>query len=270
MLASISENRASEAHPTLCKTEVIRLCFCYDWYMIIGFSSGCLYKTHDPLDPVTIDIFKKHKCNAIEIMIHRVSDIDKFKKLKTSDIEGFGYTSIHAPIYKGEGIKEYVGVIQAIAEMHTKVIFNTVVLHPDMFDDFSFLERFDLPFAVENMDNRKMTCKDVESLQQFFNKFDMPMVLDVNHAFTNDPTMKLAEDLVGSFRPRIEEIHLSGFNSFHDPLYKTKQKLIIDAIPDINLPIIIESGLDSVEEVDIELNYIMQSLPTSTESKSSK
>ncbi len=56
--------------------------------MIIGFSTGCLYKTHDALDPATIDLFRRKDCSAIEIMVHRVSDIDKFITLKPSDLQG--------------------------------------------------------------------------------------------------------------------------------------------------------------------------------------
>jgi hypothetical protein len=228
--------------------------------MIIGFSSGCLYKTHDSLDPKTINIFRAKGCNAIEIMIHKISDIEKFQKLKPSDIKGFEYISIHAPIYKGEGIDEYISVLMAIEKLHTKIHFDSVVIHPDMFDDFSFLKKINLPFAIENMDNRKMTCRDVASLQNVFNKTDISMVLDVNHCFSNDTSMKLADDLVKAFTLRIKEIHLSGLDTFHDPLFKTKQDFIIDAIPDADLPIIIESGLESVEEIGIELDYIKNHL----------
>jgi len=232
--------------------------------MIIGFSSGCLYKTHDSLDPVTINIFRKSGCNAIEIMIHRTSDIDRFIKLRASDVSGFKYTSVHAPIYKGEGKGEYIKALKAIEKMHSKLSFDAVILHPDMFDNFSFLKEIDLPFAFENMDNRKKSCKDVESMRRVFGGFDAPMVFDINHCFSNDPSMELGGDLVKAFLPRIEEIHLSGFSTFHDPLFKTKQNIIMNAIPDINLPIIIESVLDSVEEINKELGYIMNYLKNNT------
>lgn len=231
--------------------------------MIIGFSTGCLYKTHDRLSPETINFFRKAGCNAIEIMFYSVSDAEKFLKLKDSYFEGFEFTSVHAPMYKGGEIDEYIRAMNAIGEVHSRVGFDSVVLHPDMFDDFSFLKRFDLPFAIENMDNRKKSCKDVTDLRQVFNKFNVPMVLDMNHCFSNDSSMKLADDLVKAFRPKIEEIHLSGFDTFHDPLFKTKQEIIMDAMPDTSLPIIIESGLGSVEEISIELEYIKRHLTNS-------
>lgn len=228
--------------------------------MIIGFSTGCLYKTHDALDPKTIDLFRRSDCRAIEIMVHRLSDMKKFENLKPSDLQGFEYISLHAPIYDGERKTEYVNALKTIEKMHSEVKFDAIVLHPDLFDDFSFLKDFNLPFAIENMDNRKESCKSVESLEKVFNDIEVPMVFDINHAFSNDPTMKLSEDLVKTFHTKIEEIHLSGFDTFHDPLFKTKQHVILDAIPDTNLPIIIESVLDSVEDIETELNFITDNL----------
>lgn len=189
-------------------------------------------------------------------MVHRLSDMEKFIALKPSDLEGFEYISLHAPIYDGNDKLAYINALKAIEKMHFAVRFNAIVLHPDLFDDFEFLKDFDLPFAIENMDNRKKSCKSVMSLKEVFNKIDTPMVFDINHAFSNDPSMKLSDDLIKAFLPKIEEIHLSGFDTFHDPLFKTKQQVILDAIPNINIPIIIESVLDSVEEVETELQYI--------------
>jgi hypothetical protein len=186
--------------------------------------------------------------------------MEKFIALKRSDLQGFDYISLHAPIYDGDKKEEYLAALKAIERTHSIVKFNAVVLHPDLFDELDFLKGFNLPFVIENMDNRKQNCKDVLSLKKVFDKIDLPMVFDINHAFSNDPTMKLAEDLVGSFGDKIEEIHLSGFDTFHDPLFKTKQQIILDAIPDINLPIIIESVLDSTEDIDTEIRYIRENI----------
>lgn len=227
--------------------------------MIIGFSTGCLYKTHDALAPSTIDIFRNTGCNAIEVMFHNVSDTERFSKLTKNDLDGFQYITVHAPIFiKGEEDK-YKEALNAISKTHSFIGLNAVVLHPDMFDSFDILKGFKLPFSIENMDNRKKSCKDVRDLQRVFEELDMPMVLDVNHCYSNDSTMKLAKDLIEAFNDRIEEIHLSGFDTFHDPLYRTKQELIIDAIPNTDLPIIIESILGP-EEIKVELEYIKNNL----------
>ena len=228
--------------------------------MIIGFSTGCLYKTHNSLSPATIDLFRRSGCQAIELMVHNLSDVNEFVNLKANDLRGFEYLSLHAPQYNSKDQKAYINALEAIAKMHSQVKFNAIVLHPDSFDDFSFLKDFDLPFAIENMDYRNKTCKSVEDMQRIFKKIDASMVFDINHAFSIDPSMRLSNDLIDAFLPKIKEIHLSGFETFHEPLSKTKQKVIIDAIPNTNLPIIIESILDSVDEIELELQYIINNL----------
>ncbi len=228
--------------------------------MIIGFSTGCLYKSHDRLSPSTIKLFRKAGCNAIEVMFYSTSNTSKFLKLKKSDFEGFEYISVHAPIYRNGEKDKYLKALGAICEIHSKIDFDTVVLHPDSFDDFGIFKSFNLPFAVENMDKHKNSCKDAKDLKRVFEKFDVPMVFDINHCLSNDSSLKLAGDLLRTFHSRIKEIHLSGLDTFHDPLFKTKQEMIMDAIPDIGCPVIIESGLDGVEEISLELEYIKRYL----------
>lgn len=230
--------------------------------MIIGFSTGCLYKHYDVLSPKTIDFFRKAGCNAIELMVQDPSSSSRLKKLQKNDLDGFEYRSIHTPILKKGELDDYIKALEVISDIHTKINFDSVVLHPDMFDDFEFLKNFDLPYVVEVMDNRKSSCKNVEDLKNVFEQFDVPMILDVNHCYSNDPTMKLAYDLVGAFGNRIKGIHLSGFDTFHEPLFETKQTKIIDAIPNTDLPIIIESVLESVEDINKELEYIKNHLKT--------
>jgi hypothetical protein len=82
------------------------------------------------------------------------------------------------------------------------------------------------------------------------------MVLDLNHCFTNDPSMRLAAEMYAAFGKRISMVHISGFEKLHEPLSRTKQLEILTAIPDKNLPIIIESGCDNIEEAKKEYEYI--------------
>ena len=84
------------------------------------------------------------------------------------------------------------------------------------------------------------------------------MTYDVAHVFDNDPTMKLGKDLVSAFGERICEIHVSGYNyrELHDPIHLSKQNEILDAIPSLDLPIIIESVCLNEDEVRKEFEYI--------------
>ena len=110
------------------------------------------------------------------------------------------------------------------------------------------------------MDWKQERGKYVDSMQAIFEKIDAGMVLDLNHCYTNDPSMRLAKEMTDEFGTRISQIHLSGFETDHDLLFKTKQTEIMDAIVDKNLPIIIESICETVEDVKAEFKYVKKYL----------
>ncbi len=226
--------------------------------MKIGFSTGCLYKTHDPLAPETFAVFRKMGCNAIEIAwnVGGFDELEKIAKIKPEDLAGFEYVSIHAPSFDNFNETEIVAMLQKLTEVNDRLKFKAVVLHPYETMNFDIFRQFDLPFMIENMDWRKDFGKYVDSLENIFSKFDAPMVLDLNHCYTNDPSMRLARDIAETFGGRIEEIHLSGFETFHEPLFKTKQTEILQSIPDKRLPIIIESGCENIKEAKKEFEYV--------------
>ena len=224
--------------------------------MKIGFSTQCL-KNCDRFAPETFDIFRKMGCNAIEIFWR--NGMEEFKKLaaiKADDLAGFEYISIHAPSFYKFGETEIIEILKGLSEIHQRIKFKAVVIHPYETMNFDILRQFDLPFKLENMDWQKDFGKYADSLEDIFSKFDAGMVLDLNHCFTNDPSMRLAQDMAETFGGRIEEIHLSGFEKLHEPLFKTKQTEILQAIPDKRLPIIIESGCENIEEAKKEFEYV--------------
>ena len=228
--------------------------------MLLGFSTGCLYKTHDGLDKSTIEAFKNVGCNAIEIMWHEGAEAEKLLELDVDLLKSFEYVSIHAPSFEIYNDVQIVAMLEILAKAHEKINFKAVVLHPYANINWDVFRQFDLPFHIENMDWRKEVGKYIESLEDIFEKYDAPMVLDVNHCMTNDPSMQLAYDMNEKFKERIKEIHLSGFETFHELLYKTEQQEILSAIPDKNLPIIIESGCETIEDVEKEFAYVKEYL----------
>ena len=129
--------------------------------------------------------------------------------------------------------------------------------HPDIVDNWDIFDKYKMNWAIENMDSRKERFKTVEELAEFFGKKPgWKFVLDLNHCFSNDKSMKLASDFVDSLGDRIVEIHLSGYSGLHDPLFLTKQNFIIDYCKKSEAPIIIESVFDDVSQVQKEYDYI--------------
>ena len=227
--------------------------------MLLGFSTGCLHKTHDRLSPATFDLFRRIGANAIELMVHDFEAAHRLLALVPEDFLFFEYISIHAPFFdpfNAEEINKFREVLEIFEKFGKKVRINAVVLNPECIRDAEFFLTYDLPFKLENMDWENDVGKYTESMQALFEKFDVPMVLDLNHCFTNDPTMHLAKEMSETFGGRIEEIHLSGFETSHELLYKTQQREILDAIPDKRLPIIIESECENMNDARKEFEYI--------------
>jgi hypothetical protein len=224
--------------------------------MLIGFNTS--YTEIISLEEKT-ELFLEIGCNAIEFSM---STLEREKQLSSKwenfPWEKFAYRSLHAPCryctYNNN--PETVALLERIQILQDKYQFNLVVFHPDTIKDLSILKNYNLPVAFENMDQRKEIARDVASLTKVFSELDAKMVLDLNHCFANDNTMNLSDDFYSAFKDRIAEIHLSGFDTLHDPLYKTEQRNIIEAIPDKNIPIIIESLLNTKEDIRKEFEYI--------------
>jgi len=231
--------------------------------MLLGFATGDLHKTHDRLAPETFDVFRKMGANAIELTIYNMDEAPKLLHLKQKDFAGFKWVSIHAPSfdrYDTNSVIKFRETLDIFEKFCGLVKVNSIVFHPDEIGDGAILENYTFPVLVENMDWKKEIGKYTESMQDIFEKIDAPMALDLNHCYTNDPTMHLAHEMIDAFRDRIMEIHLSGFESAHEPLFKIKQTEILEAVFDHNLPIIIESECDNAQDAQEEFEYVKKYL----------
>jgi len=210
--------------------------------MLLGFSTGCLYKTRKSILEI-IKLIADIGCNAIELAFLDIDELNTLDDLIKGTFRAFEYVSFHAPaldfIYQDEKVTK--DLLDKIQRAYNNFNLEIVVIHPDRIASWEVFNNFSISPAIENMDNRKPVGKTVRSLQDLFNRYEMDMVLDLMHCYTNDKSMNLARELSVNFKDKIKEIHLSGFDKHHAPLYKTKQTEIIEAIPDKNLPIIIES-----------------------------
>lgn len=224
----------------------------------LGFSTGVLHKTHR-----TKGALKKMRdlgYDTVELGFVKLIGFEEgwLDELTAEDLSGFKYMSFHAPKFdygKNEGTYELFEKIKKIDNMRK---LNTVVFHPDTIEDFSVFSEAGFNVAFENMDNRKVSHQKPEDFDKIFfqpNKYGL--VLDVNHIYSNDPSMELAKDFYTKFKDRISQIHLSGYTGYHDPLFRTKQEEIIRAIRDFEVPIIIESVLGP-EDLEKERNYILE------------
>lgn len=227
--------------------------------MLIGFSTGCFYKTSLSLAE-RIRAIKDAGSRAIELNFLDPSELGpmEVEEIRWKDFASFSYISCHAPAKKikyGRN-RETRGVFEKIRRLNDIRPFNWVVIHPDVVDDFRVFRWCGFNVAIENMDNRKKTHKTPEELVQVLEKNpEFGFVLDVNHVFSNNPDMRMAKEFYRTLGHRICEIHLSGYCGGHDPLFETKQTEIIQAIENFETPIIVESAL-SPKDTQKEIDYV--------------
>lgn len=226
----------------------------------LGFSTGALYNTGIPINE-RIGFFKKLGCPAIELGYTKEARLarEPLEELDPNLLQDFFWVSLHAPggdwkIRNDESTRE---VLKKIQDFHDRRPLNLVIFHPDSFEDFSVMKRFSFPVAIENMDARKFSFQRPDTLQPVFSKNPAwRLILDLNHVYSNDPSMRLAAAFARAFRDRIVEFHISGFAKLHEPMYQTHKTEILSAVFDRSLPIIVESQLTSLEDARREYEYI--------------
>lgn len=226
--------------------------------MIFGFSTGALYKFYTPRESLSVlrdaGIYSVELCFNLARIRRGLLD-----EIIGADLEDFEYVSVHAPAVDYVGNKEAEEILKKIERLNKERTLDLVVFHPDQISDFSIFDGVSFRVAFENMDYRKKSFKRPEEFTELlFNNASRYLVLDVNHIYTNDSSMDLASEYYDAFGDRIKEVHLSGFQEVHDPLFQTEQIMIIKAIKDFNIPIIVESTLMSPKMLPLERDYILR------------
>jgi len=227
----------------------------------IGFSNGSLWKVADKYSKSTIDIFQKCGSDVFEICINSLSEVSRLPQIANC-LGNFAYKSIHLPTdvtyKKDEQAKQ---LLDFVVDYYKEINADLILVHPDLVENWEIFDQYKLNWAIENMDKEKQKYKTAEELAEFFKiKPDWKLVLDLNHCYTNDKTMKLADDIISQFKNRIAEIHISGYVDYHDPLFQTKQNFILDYCNKVDVPIVIESVFDNVDDVAKEYKYIKKYL----------
>lgn len=225
----------------------------------IGFSTGALYKHQNTVE--ALQTIAQAGCQCVELGFVRLNQWEWLDQVTAQDIAPFSYVSFHAPKHDYGPNPITNMVLEKVLSFHNTIrALDLVVIHPDPIADFSILAAAGLPIGIENMDKRKVTGQFPESLQPILNSYPRwKLVLDVNHVFTNDPSMNLAHRIRQTFQQRIAQVHLSGYREYHEPLFETRQADIIEATKGLQVPIIIESVI-SPEGLVRERDYVLARL----------
>jgi hypothetical protein len=94
-------------------------------------------------------------------------------------------------------------------------------VHPETLGDPAAFADLGARLRLENMDTRKHDARTVEELGFYFEALPSArFCFDVAHAQLNDPSMRLAHDLLDAFADRLAEVHVSSIerDGEHVPL----------------------------------------------------
>src|SRR3989344_6218727 len=212
--------------------------------MLIGFTSG-KFDSEDELIE-RIEDCKSLGCNVMEIGFHipeRFGLIKNINRLKTA-LSEFKAVSVHGPSrMKFDNSKETKEVIKKLDYFVSSINPHIVIIHADLVDNPQVLIETGWPIGIENSDWRKNFGKNPNDMAGVLEKIPSAyMVYDLNHVYTNDRTMALAEGFWPRFKDKIRHVHLSGFideKNYHSPLYRSNCDVIIESLPILNVPIIL-------------------------------
>jgi hypothetical protein len=224
-----------------------------------------------------IKIISSVETYAVELSYLRKSRLKD--RLDKEDIEGlkkFQYRSIHAPAIDDDydshdkrrwiryPNKESAELLDLIIEIADETKANTILFHPESIDDFNWLnEKVGERLAFENMDIKKSFGATIKDLEKVFSQAPKAKwVCDVNHIYTIDSSMKLADDFHQAFGDRLCHYHLSSYGGLHDSFYISQEDIILKGLKDFSKPIIHEGWAlrDGKDSLVKENKYILNRL----------
>lgn len=227
---------------------------------MIGFSTGCFYKIIDiAFEKQFFTYLKDISSDCIELNCLEYQELDTLLKVDPTCIRPFKKVSLHAPakgfIYDDNDFTK--SIMEKVSNATTQFSIDNIVIHPDRVNSWKVIEEYDhLPISIENMDNKKDVGKYVDELAQFLSNNEYGFVLDVNHIISIDETLELGYSFLNTFKDRLTEVHVSGYNGGHAPLFDTKQIELIQMVKNLDIPIIIESVFENLEDAVKELEFI--------------
>jgi Xylose isomerase-like TIM barrel len=121
----------------------------------------------------------------------------------------FRYISIHGPSKHREMDEEHL--VRKLGDIACYA--DGVVMHPDTIDHLGTFRPLGSKLLLENMDSRKPDGRTPEELDQAFAELpEAGLCFDIAHAWSIDPSMEVANDLLDSFGDRLRHVHLSSLS----------------------------------------------------------
>jgi len=157
----------------------------------------------------------------------------------------FRYISIHGP--SKQRVTDEEKLVSELLELVRHA--NVVVMHPDTIATTAPYRALGHKLVLENMDARKDSGRTGEELQSAFAELpEAGFCFDVAHAWSMDPDMSVAAELLDGFGQRLRHVHVSSLSDelHHVPLSAQDEELFRPALQRcVDVPWILEAPLRS-------------------------
>lgn len=177
-------------------------------------------------------------------------------KIYDRPVENLDYLSYHLPTSR-----ELISQHKKLHETHN---INTAVIHPTADEDV--LEAYinsEIPVSIENMDIAKNTAQKATEVYKYIRKYNVPLTLDIQHAYEIDNTMNEAWKLIDMV-DNIAELHVSGESKKlnHELIHKSQNKDILRSFLEeyynsYNTPMIIEGKYTCKNDIEKEREFLI-------------
>ena len=129
------------------------------------------------------------------------------------------------------------------------------------------LRPLQVDLAIENMDKSRDSGIRVEDIVQVAHSVDLKFVLDVQHAYEEDPSMKYANDLYEGLEDRLSHLHVSGESqeSNHCLLHRSSNSdAILGFLETVlarkSVSLILEGEYKTVDDLSAEISFLRKNL----------
>ncbi|WP_210492872.1 hypothetical protein [Patulibacter sp. SYSU D01012] len=124
--------------------------------------------------------------------------------------QSFRFVSVHAPTKRVSSSP--TDLAKALVDLPRWV--DAIVLHPDTLQHTRAFGVLGRRLVVENMDSRKPFGTTTDDLLTIYAAFPKAkFCLDLAHAYSLDPSMGLAHELLDAFRVRLSHVHVSSLST---------------------------------------------------------
>ena len=244
-----------------------------------GISLGWIFDTVPDTLCNILRFLRQNNADAVELCLDpvRLRHLVLFWNQElAASLAPFDYVSLHLPeitCRKNDSLTDEVA--QQIVSLLSVFNVYALVVHPDTIEDWDSLARynenaFNGKIAVEfPMDKDKKSGRAIEELIEIYDNFpDFSFVLDVQHAYENDPIGNLAIEAAEIMDSRLQHLHVSGQKqrqkelSRHSFLYEAdnrdKIQRVLTLLPFSDIPRISEGEFKTCDATAVvsELNCL--------------